>query len=364
MTQVKDIITYLEQQAPLLLQESYDNSGLQLGSPHLPVERVLLTLDVTETLVEEARRRGCQLIIAHHPLIFKGLKSLTGKTDPERAILKALQYEIAIYAAHTNLDNIRRGVNARIGSMLGLPNFHILQKKSDLLYKLAVYVPHSHLDAVRKALFNAGAGRLGDYDECSFSLEGLGSFRPGAAAHPHVGATGRRHYEAETRLEVLCEKWLLPTLIYDMKAAHPYEEVAYDLYRLEQEHPEIGSGMIGDYPAPQHFDQWLAQVKSIFGGMIRYTRPPQAPLKRIAWCGGSGSFLLPAAKKAGAQVFLSSDFKYHQFYEADNEITIVDIGHFENEQFTPGLIADLLRENFSSFAVLLAETKTNPINYL
>lgn len=364
MAKIKDITQYLEALAPITLQESYDNSGLLLGNSGTEVENTLVTLDVTEAVIDEAIAKKCQLIVAHHPLIFGSLKSLTGKTDAERAIIKALKNDIAVYAIHTNLDNVQEGVNAKIGAKLGIESMHILQPKKSLLYKVVVFVPHSHGEVVRDALFAGGAGNIGAYSECSYNLKGEGSFLPSEGTDPHVGEIGKRHYEEESRIETICTKWQLPKVIAHMKEAHPYEEVAYDIYPLHNEYAHSGSGMLGMLPQKITPQKWIEQVKHTFGGVVRYTHLPKGSISKIAWCGGSGSFLLPQAMAQGADAFLSSDFKYHQFFEAENEIIITDIGHYENEQFTKELLYEKLTKNFSSFAVLLAETKTNPINYL
>jgi len=314
--------------------------------------------------VDEAIAKGANLIISHHPVIFSGLNSLSGKTDAERAIIKSIQANIAIYALHTNLDNISSGVNAEIGRRLGVKGPRILSPKKDLLSKLVVYVPESAWSDVAEAMWNAGAGTIGNYDQCSFRIPGLGTFRAGEQANPHKGNIGTLHEEREYRLEVLIERRLQHNIVRSMCQAHPYEEVAYELYAIENEHPQVGSGMIGEFPDALPVYELLERIKSTFGGVVRFTKPHLQEVCSIAWCGGSGSFLLPVAKSAGADMFLTSDFKYHQFFDAENEIVIADIGHFENEQFTIDLIADHLRKKFPNFAVLLTENSTNPINYL
>lgn len=364
MVKLKAITDFLEQWAPLPLQENFDNSGLQFGDKNQDIEKVLVTLDITEEVVQEAAERGCQLIIAHHPLIFGSLKSLTGKNFVERAVVKAIQHNIALYAIHTNLDNVQSGVNHKIGEMLGVENLQILQPKKNLLHKLVVFVPKDHTGQVMDGLFAGGAGQIGEYSECSFQHPGKGSFLPSENTDPYVGKKGERHYEEEQRIEVIVESHNLGRCIASMKAAHPYEEVAYDVFNLANENPVVGSGMLGEYPEPMETAEWLKLVKNTFGGMVRYTTSKSHEIRKIAWCGGSGSFLLDDAKAAGVDAFLSSDFKYHQFFEAENQLVIADIGHYENEQFTKELIHDRLVENFNNFAVLLAETKTNPINYL
>lgn len=361
---VKEITSYLEELAPRSLQESYDNSGLLVGNPRAEINKVLISLDVTEDVVQEAVDKGCGMIISHHPIIFGGLKSLTGKNYVERSVMAAIKNDVALYAIHTNLDNIHTGVNRKIGEKLGVENMKVLAPKKGLLLKLVVFVPHENKDELVQALFSAGAGHVGDYDECSFQLQGTGSFRPGEGADPHVGEQSQRHYEPETRVEVILPEYRLRKVLKAMKAAHPYEEVAYDVYRLENAHQEIGAGMIGRLPEPVYALDFLKNLKDTFGGVVRHTALVKDQVQKIAWCGGSGSFLLPQALASGADVFVTSDFKYHQFFDAENQLIIADIGHFENEQFTMELLAERLSEKFTNFAVLLTETITNPINYL
>lgn len=354
----------LESWAPLVYQESYDNSRLLCGDPKQEITKALVCLDITEQIVREAEAKGANLIIAHHPIIFGGLKSLTTKSDAERAIIRAIKADIALYALHTNLDNISEGVNAEIGRRLGVLNPKILAPKKGLLKKLVVFVPGDYLNPLREALWAAGAGNIGEYDQCSFSSEGLGSFRGSDKSNPSIGKPGQREEIRELRLEVLVAQANLSRVLKAMQDNHPYEEVAYEIYPIENAHQEIGSGMYGDLNEALPVMDFLKEIKEKFGGVLRYTHPIKPTVQRIAWCGGSGSFLLGAAKGVGADLFLSSDFKYHQFFEADNEILILDIGHYENEQFTIDLIAHHLRKKFPSFAVLLTENSTNPINYL
>jgi len=361
---LNEIIKELQLLAPPEYQESYDNSRLLYNSSNQELNAVLVCLDVTEKIVDEAIAKGSGLIISHHPLIFSGIKSLTGKNDAERAFIKAIKNDIAIFALHTNLDNVSQGVNAKIAEKLKIEKPTILAPKKGILKQLVVFVPKANAEALSAALWAAGAGSIGEYDLCSFRSEGLGTFRPLAQANPSLGKSGSLHHEDEIRLEVLVEQHCVNKVLKAMHANHPYEEVAHQLYTIENEHPTIGSGMYGDLAEPIDAMTLLKQIKNTFGGMLRYTHLPTSKIQRIAWCGGSGSFLLDNAKKVGAELFLSSDFKYHQFFEADNEILIADIGHYENEQFTISLIAEYLRKKFPTFAVLLTENSTNPINYI
>lgn len=362
--QIKEIINYLEELAPRSLQESYDNSGLLVGNVNAEVTKALICLDVAEDVIEEAVAKGCELVISHHPIIFGGLKSFTGKNYVERTVMAAIKNDIALYAIHTNLDNIHTGVNRKIGEKLGIENMQILVPKRGLLKKLVVFVPIECKDLVLEAMFAAGAGKVGEYDECSFQLNGSGTFRGSERSNPTVGERGVRENANEVRLEVIMESYRLPKVLKAMIDVHPYEEVAHDIYTLDNAHQEIGSGMIGSFREPMYAMDFLKMVKDTFGGTVRYTSLIKDEVQKVAWCGGSGSFLLPQAKAAGADVFLTSDFKYHQFFDAENEIIIADIGHYENEQFTKELLSQSIKEKFPNFAVLLTETYTNPINYL
>lgn len=362
---VREITSWLETLTPRSSQESYDNSGLLVGDAEMDVTAALICLDSTEAIVEEAIQKGCNLIIAHHPIIFKGLKSLTGKNYIERTVMACLRNDIALYAIHTNLDNYRFGVNDEIGKRLGLQNCRILAPRAGVLKKIAVFVPASHLEEVANALFETGAGRIGDYSECSFQLAGTGTFKPEEGADPFSGTHGTRSREEEVRLEVIISSHQLGSAIPSMLAAHPYEEVAYDVYDLANVHPYEGAGMIGELPEEMPLTDFLNQVKERFRcGAIRYTQPVREKVRTIAYCGGSGSFLLAQAIQAKADVFITGDFKYHEFFDADGKIVIADIGHYESEQFTINLLGDILTKKFPNFAVRLTEKSTNPINYI
>ncbi|MBK7682479.1 MAG: Nif3-like dinuclear metal center hexameric protein [Bacteroidetes bacterium] len=364
MLPLKDIIQELERLAPLRLQESYDNSGLITGDPSMQIQAALICLDSTESVIDEAIRRKCNLVIAHHPIVFSGLKKITGSTYIERVIIKAIQNNIAIYAIHTNLDNVAQGVNAKICEQLGIQKTRILAPMGNQLKKLVTFAPLASARAIKNAIFNAGAGQIGNYSECSFSVSGDGSFKGNAASTPYVGQKGERHLEKEERIEVIFPSWKEMEIISALKGAHPYEEVAYDIYSLTNLHAHIGAGMVGELEKPMQTGAFLDLIKDRMNAkVIRHTAIIKKEIKTVAVCGGSGSFLLNEAKKAKADLFLSADFKYHQFFDAEDKIIIADIGHFETEQFTINLIGDYLREKFTTFAVLFTETNTNPIYY-
>lgn len=361
---INEVIQALEQWAPPVLQEEYDNCGLQVGDPGAEVQQALLTLDCTEAVVAEAVAQGCGLIITHHPVIFKGLKAVTGSSGMQRTILAAIRANVAIYAIHTNLDNVIGGVSGEMAARLGLKPLHVLEPRQAQLLKLAVFVPQSHADAVRDALFVAGAGRIGGYDECSFNLGGTGTFRAGAGTHPFVGGHGERHVEAEVRIEVICPACLQQAVVAALLQAHPYEEVAYDLYPLLNRHAGVGSGLVGEWEHPMGEREFLERLKAVFGPpAIRHTALRGVPVRRVALCGGSGAFLIGKALAARADAYVTGDVKYHEFSLPEGRMLLADIGHFESERFTPELIQKHLARILPTFATRLSKTGTNPIHF-
>jgi dinuclear metal center YbgI/SA1388 family protein len=362
--QIKEIIEDLEAWAPPILQENYDNAGLIIGNQGAELSGVLVTLDVTEEVVEEAINKKCNLIVAHHPIIFKGLKRITGKNYVERTVIKAIKNDIAIYAIHTNLDNVKHGVNAKIAEKLGLSNLQILEPKSAVLMKLITFVPNEFAEQLKQALFAAGAGHIGNYDQCSFSIEGNGTFRAQNGTNPYVGKIGEQHQEIETRIEAIVPAYQIHKVVLALKEAHPYEEVAYDLVPLATHNNEVGSGMVGELPEPMNEQAFLAHLKkSLQIENVRYTSF-SGDIKHVALCGGAGSFLIEAAKRSGAQAFVTADVKYHEFFDADQALMIADVGHYESEFFTKELIQQQILKKIPTFAVLLSEIKTNPIKYI
>lgn len=363
--EIGKITDILEKIAPPSYQESYDNSGLIIGNKSTKVAGVLISLDVTEEVIDEAIQNRTNLIIAHHPLIFKGLKKLNGNHWVERCVIKAIKNDIAIYAIHTNLDNVIQGVNARIANKLDLIDTVILDPKPETLTKLVTFVPEVHADQVLEELYSAGAGEIGNYDRCSFQTDGKGTFRPGDESEPHIGKIGIDESVAEKRIEIIFPSYKSGSIIKALNQSHPYEEVAYYLTNLENKNQEVGSGMIGQLKEPMETTRFLNYLKEkMRTDMIRHTRPHTNTISRVAICGGAGSFLLDKAKAAKADIFISGDFKYHEFFEADNDIIIADIGHYESEQFTKDLLYDILSKKLTNIALLLSGVKTNPIKYL
>jgi dinuclear metal center YbgI/SA1388 family protein len=361
---VRDIVGCIEEFAPPLYQESYDNSGLQVGNYNQETKAVLLSVDVTEDIVDEAIQVGANLIIAHHPLIFSGLKRITGASYTERAIIKALKNDIAIYSCHTNMDNMSAGVSFKMAEKLGLTQIKVLKPITGVLCKLVTFVPLDHIENVRNAIMEAGAGHIGNYDFCSYNLKGEGTFRASENASPFVGKKGEIHIEPEVRIETIFPKHLEHKIITALIKSHPYEEPAYDIYPLNNSYTNIGSGALGYFNPPVEEKKFLDSVKNTFSApLVRHTALLKKKISCVALCGGSGSFLLTDAKSLGADAFVSADFKYHQFFDAENCILIADIGHFESEQFILEIFYELLMKNFSNFAVHFTKVKTNPINY-
>ena len=364
MPTVQDLARALEAAAPLAYQESYDNAGLQCGNPQQEITGVLIALDCTLAVVDEAIRRGCNVVVAHHPLIFKPLKRLTGANEVEQTLLKAIRHDVALYAAHTNLDNVRHGVNRKLADKLGLQHLRILDPKAGTLAKLITFVPPPHTEAVLHALYAAGAGQIGDYSGCSFRTDGTFTFTPGPATNPYSGQPGQPHTGPEQRVEVLLPLHLQQAVVRALQQAHPYEEVAYDIVKLENPNLEVGSGMVGELPeamSPQEFRQ---RLKTALGVPVVKHTDFDRPIKKVAICGGAGSFLINKARAAGADAYVTGDLKYHEYFGAEGQLLLCDVGHFESEQFTGEIFRDLLTEKFgSTFALFIAETYTNPVRY-
>ncbi len=362
--QIADIVSVIDDFAPPALQESYDNTGLLIGNNGQEIDGVLVSLDVTEAVIDEALRKGAGLIISHHPVIFGGIRKLTGANYTERTVLRAIRENIAVYSAHTNIDSVWGGVNSRIAQKIGLKEQGILSPSEGVLTKLVVFVPNNYAGKVREAIFSAGAGHIGEYDLCSFNIEGEGSFRGSENSDPFTGTVGKIHFEKEVRIETVLPKYLEDKVVGDMMKAHPYEEVAYDLYPLSNKWERAGIGVKGELDKALDPSLFLRNLKDIFGThTIRHTPFPEKRIKRVAVCGGSGSSLIKDARRCGADIYVSSDFKYHDFFEAGSEMMIADIGHFESEQFTIEIFYELLTKKFPNFAVHFSDLNTNPIQY-
>jgi dinuclear metal center YbgI/SA1388 family protein len=361
---INNITLFLETIAPLSLQEDYDNAGLLTGNASTPCTGVLISLDCTEAIVQEAIDKKCNLIVAHHPIIFSGLKKINGKNYVERTIIKAIKNDIAIYAIHTNLDNVLHGVSGKMAEKLRLENVQILAPKKNILQKLVVFVPNENAQQLTDALFAAGAGNIGNYSECSFSTTGLGTFTPGKNACPTKGEIDLRDTAEETKVEVIFPTWLQGQIIAAMKANHPYEEIAHDIYNLSNTYQETGSGIIGNLPEAVEEDAFLKQISRVFKvNVVRHTALTGEKIQKVALCGGAGSFLTNTAKAAGADVYITADVKYHEFFDADGQILLADIGHYESEQFSIDLLFELLSDKFPNFALLKTGVNTNPVQY-
>ncbi len=362
---VTDLINVLNEYAPFAYQESYDNSQLIVGLPQSEVKGVLISLDCTEDVVKEAVLKGCNVIVAHHPIVFKGLKTISNENYIQRTVYSAIKQDVCLIALHTNLDNVCNGVNDVIAKKLNLTNTSVLKPKANTLKKLVTYCPAQNADEIKDALFEAGAGSIGNYSECSFNTNGLGTFKPNANASPFIGETNQRHIEPEMKIELVFASHLQGKIISSLLSVHPYEEIAYDIFSLENNNKYVGAGMIGELKEPIKTIDFLKQIKTAFNcKVIKHTNLLTDTIKKVAVCGGAGFFLLPNAIKSKADIFITSDIKYHEFFDADNQIILADVGHYESEQFTSGLIKEVLMQKIPTFAVHLSETNTNPVKYL
>jgi len=361
---LQNLLDFFEQLAPLSLQEGYDNSGLQIGNPHGVVSKGLICLDITPEVVSEAIQKGCDLIISHHPLLFQGLKRITGQTLTESIAMEVIRNNISVVSVHTNLDKVKCGVNQALGARLGLKKLRILDPQKGTLNKLVTFCPASHAEKVRSSIFEAGAGQIGEYDSCSFNIEGTGTFRANSEANPFVGKKEVLHFAPEIRIEAIVPAWLLGRVVSAMKASHPYEEVAYDIYNLANEYPGAGFGMIGEYDVALEEQEFMELIKKQLRlPCLRHSGFTGQAVKNVALCGGSGSFLMHKAIASKAQVLVTAEIKYHQFFEANRKILLVDAGHFETEQFAVDILYDVVNKKFSNFALLKSGVNTNPVCY-
>ncbi len=362
---LKELCGYLDSEIPLSFQESYDNSGLQIGLPEMEIVSALVALDITEEVIDEALLYNCNIVISHHPLIFNGIKRITGRSSIERSVLKAVKNNIAVYSAHTNLDIFRNSVSRKMAEKLAIKNLKVLSPLKDRLFKLVTFIPEAHLENVRSAIFEAGGGAIGKYDMCGFVNSGTGSFRGGDSCNPFTGKRGEMHFENEVRFETIIFSHLKDRVVKNLLAAHPYEEVAYDIYPLENENHNLGLGCVGVFDEGISENDFLSLLATVFDAKgLRYSKLTGKKISKVALCGGSGAQFINNSISSGADAFVTSDIKYHNFFDADNKILLVDIGHFESEKFSTEILYDLIIKKFPKFAVRFSETNTNPINYL
>ncbi len=362
---VKDVMAILEELSPLSYSEGFDNTGLLVGDVNSKVLGILVTLDTLEKVVDEAIENNCNLIVSFHPIIFSGLKKITGKTYVERVVQKAIKHDIAIFSNHTALDNSFNGVNAMICEKLGLKNRSILIPQPETIKKLITFVPTKDAEKVRNALFAVGGGSIGNYENCSFNIEGSGSFKGNDDSNPVLGKKGELHFEKEVQIGITYSKHLQTKIMKALFESHPYEEVAYEITTLENQNQHIGMGMIGEFETEMEEMEFLKFLKrTMKTECVRHSSLLKRKIKKVAVLGGSGSFAIDIAKNVGADAFISADFKYHDFFKAENTILLADIGHYESEQYTKDLIHSFLKKKMTNFAILLSQTNTNPISYL
>jgi len=362
---VQDVINHLEELAPLSYAEDFDNVGLLVGNKNNEVKGILVTLDTLETVVDEAIEKNCNLIVSFHPIIFKGLKTFTGKTYVERVVMKAIKNDISIFAIHTALDNALQGVNDKICEKLGLVNRQILIPQVGTIKKLTTYIPEDKAEKLREALFNAGAGAIGNYNNCSFNVNGIGTFNGNENSNPTIGEKDITQHEEEIKLTVTFQKHLESKILQTLFKNHPYEEVAYEVTTLENKNQHIGMGMIGEFENAMTETSFLEHLKSkMQTKCVRHSSLLDKPIKKVAVLGGSGSFAINAAKYSGADAYVTADLKYHDFFTAENKLLLADIGHYESEQYTKNLLVAYLTKKIPNFAIVLSNTNTNPVKYL
>ena len=365
MPKIRDLLKEIELYAPLSLQEDFDNAGVQVGDVNQPATGVLICLDVTGEGIDEALETECNLIIAHHPLAFRSFKSLTGKTYVERCMMKACKHDLVIYAAHTNLDNAVGGVNYRMAEIIGLQNVRILSPQKNALLKLVTFVPEAYAEVVRNTLFNAGAGSIGNYDACSYNLQGTGTFRASAGCHPFCGEIGELHSEPEIRIEMILPAYRQMAVRQALLSAHPYEEPAFDFYPLANSWEQAGSGVVGELPEGEDELDFLQRIKALFHvSCIQHSALTGKPIREVALCGGSGAFLLKEAIAYGADVFITGEAKYNDFYDVEDRILLAVIGHYESEVCTKDIFYTIISKKFPNFAVHFSNVNSNPVKYL
>ena len=361
---IKDVITHMESLAPLAYAEGFDNVGLLVGNKNTALTGVLITHDTLEEVVDEAIAKKCNLIVSFHPIIFSGIKKFNGQDYVNRVVIKAIKNDIAIYATHTALDNVQHGVNSTICDKLNLINRKILIPKKDFIYKLTTYVPVKDAENLRRALFSVGAGSIGNYDNCSFNISGEGTFKGNENSNPQVGTKGNLHTENEIQINITFEKHLQSKILKTLHANHPYEEVAYELISLKNNYQNIGLGMTGELETEMEEATFLNFLKvNMNTQCVRHSKLVGKPIKKIAVLGGSGASAITNAKNSGADVYVTSDLKYHDFYQAENSILLCDIGHYESEQYTKSLLYEFLSKKLPNFAIVLSGINTNPVNY-
>ena len=362
---IKEILDVLEEMAPLAYAEDFDNVGLIIGNENQIATGVLICHDALESVVDEAIEKNCNLVVCFHPILFLGIKKLTGKNYAERSIIKAIKNDIAVYAVHTALDNHQKGVNKMFCDALNLKNTKILIPKQNFIRKLITYTILENAEKIRNALFKAGAGRIGNYDNCSFNSNGFSTYQGNKNSNPTIGNAKEFTQTNEIKIEVTFEKYLESKILKALFTNHIYEEVAYEIYDLQNSHQNVGLGMIGDLENTMSEKEFLFFVKEKMQcENIRHSVFRNKEIKKVAVLGGAGSFAIKNAIQAGADAYLTADLKYHQFYEAENRILLADIGHFESERYTKNYIVDYLIKKMPNFAFILSKENTNPVKYL
>ena len=361
---IQNFIDVIEEWAPTAYAEDFDNVGLIIGNPELECKGVLVTHDTLENVVEECIKKDFNLIVSFHPIIFSGLKKLTQSTYVERVVTKAIKNDICVYAIHTALDNHRFGVSHALAENLGLYDIEVLSPKEKTIRKLTTYAPKNEAPVLLEKLYEAGAGKIGNYKECSFISSGKGTFKGNENSNPNLGVKGEKTEVDEVQINLIFELHSQQKILHTLFETHPYEEVAYEVFSLENKNQTIGMGSLGELENEMDeevFINWVQDKLNI--DMVRHSKTIGKKIKKVAVLGGSGSFAISSAIRSNADVFVTADLKYHDFFQAENKILLIDAGHYETEQFTKKLIHDNLIKKLPNFAIALSESITNPVNY-
>ncbi len=358
-----ELMKFMEEFAPVNLAEDYDNVGLLIGSRNQEIKKVLVCLDVTTKVVEEAVEKKVNLIVSHHPIIFKGLKRIVEEDPKGRLLYKLIRNGIGVYSAHTNMDFTHGGINDTLANLLGLSNIRNLKKhKEDRFFKIVVFVPEQNTDTVREAMCSAGAGWVGDYSDCTFMVKGTGTFKPLEGTNPYIGSKGNLEKVEEYRLETIVPQKKLKKVVNAMIEAHPYEEVAYDVYPMELSLKEYGFGKVGSLVETQKLDKFISTVKEKLNvKSVRVIGSVKKEIRNVAvFCGSFDTDVINSMN--GVDVLVTGDMKYHDALDAaEMGLCIIDAGHYSTERIMVPRLAWILSQRFASVDIETSILEENPI---
>ena len=362
---IKEVIQFLEQKFPLHWQEDFDNCGVQCGDKERELTGIVVCFDMSEAVIDEALAQGSNMVISHHPIIYKhGLKKIEPTNRVGKIIYKALENKILLYSMHTNIDSGKAGGNVLFAKKLELQNLSVLVPKENQFCKLVVFVPAENSALLKEAMFKIGCGNIGNYSHCSYSCEGIGSFKPLTGVNPHIGKHNRLERVDEERIEMIFPKNIKRQVIETLYGHHPYEEPAFDIITLENQNREVGLGRIGLLPTSMLAKDFILYIKEKLNlDFVKFSGNRDAEIKKVAVCGGGGASFISEALTAGVNAYITGDLKYHDFFIPENKMLLIDIGHFEGEHFIREIITSLLQENFNTFATHFTEVEIPVIHH-